>query len=143
MSDMIQSLLFADPATPEPSLETLLQVPQPPVAWAKLAIEAAFGTQKTRWRAFDESQQAAIMGDMWAYSLRRAQALKAPRTAAQAEPALLGWINQDPQLALMVGRLSAALIHLPLSSIPTPDSNADAAPSGDAQEQPTGDEVFA
>ncbi|MDF2461964.1 MAG: hypothetical protein K0Q43_199 [Ramlibacter sp.] len=71
----------------------------PPDTWAGLAVDACFGGQKTRWKALAEDVRKEVLAAMWGYACARQAASAAPLRAFDAEPALLGWLNDSPAAA--------------------------------------------
>ena len=106
---MEQSAFTFDESAPRPpSIEQGAEMPLD--AWADSAVDACFGGQKTRWKALSDEQRQGLKAAMWGYSLARERALAAPLCAAEAEPALLGWLS-DAVLAHHVRVLHAHMVN--------------------------------
>lgn len=70
-----------------------------PVGWAQDAVAACFETRKTILKTISPADLEQLKKALWAYSLRREEAMAQPSTAQQAATALAGWLPLDPKLA--------------------------------------------
>ena len=69
---------------------------RPPKAWIAAATAAA---ASAKWKALTNDQQEEVLLAMWVYANACASAAGSPLRAGQAEGALLGWVNSEPEMA--------------------------------------------